>query len=94
MKEFSKNLKFLKSILDTMNKSNANVANIKKIKTEDILNYLATGFLRRNIGFLESNTTEGIKGPTAVQPEIRIGVTHVRNNKTENFLIKIKLSTI
>jgi len=75
-----------------MNKSNANIANIKKIKTEDILNYLASGFLRGNIGFLKSNTTERIKGPTTVQREIRIGVTHVRNNK--NFLIKIKLFII
>jgi len=70
-----------------MNKSNANIANIKKIKTEDILNYLASGFLRGNIGFLKSNTTERIKGPTTVQREIRIGVTHVRNNK-QNFLTK------
>ena len=70
---------FKKSILDTMNKSNANAANMKKVKTEDILNYLAGGFLRGNIGFLKSNTTERIKGPTTVQREIRIGVTHVRN---------------
>ncbi|CAF1564553.1 unnamed protein product, partial [Adineta ricciae] len=33
-------------------------------------------FLRGNIGFLKSNTTERIKGPTTVQREIRIGVTH------------------
>jgi hypothetical protein len=68
-----------------MNKSNANVANSKKIKTEDILNYLAGGFLRGNIGFLKTNTTERIKGPTTVQREIRIGVTHVRNNKKKTF---------
>ncbi|CAF1344983.1 unnamed protein product [Adineta steineri] len=61
---------------NTINRSNANTANTKKIKTEDILNYLAGGFLRGNIGFLKSNTTERIKGPTTVQREIRIGVTH------------------
>ncbi|CAF0968829.1 unnamed protein product [Rotaria sordida] len=61
---------------NTMNKSNVNVTNIKKIKAEDLLNYLAGGFLRGNIGFLKSNTTERIKGPTTVQREIRIGVTH------------------
>lgn len=61
---------------NAMNKSNTNTANIKKIKVEDILNYLASGFLRGNIGFLKSNTTERIKGPTTVQREIRIGVTH------------------
>jgi len=61
---------------NTMTKSNTNAANAKKIKTEDILNYLAGGFLRGNIGFLKSNTTERIKGPTSVQREIRIGVTH------------------
>ena len=60
-----------------MSKSTANAANAKKIKTEDILNYLAGGFLRGNIGFLKTNTTERIKGPTTVQREIRIGVTHV-----------------
>ncbi|UJR09975.1 hypothetical protein I4U23_014199 [Adineta vaga] len=60
----------------TMNKSSTNTANAKKIKSEDILNYLAGGFLRGNIGFLKSNTTERIKGPTTVQREIRIGVTH------------------
>jgi hypothetical protein len=73
-----------------MNKSNANAANVKKVKTEDILNYLAGGFLRGNIGFLKSNTTERIKGPTTVQREIRIGVTHVRNKKIKNFLTKNK----
>jgi formate dehydrogenase maturation protein FdhE len=61
------------------NKTNTNAANVKKIKTEDILNYLAGGFLRGNIGFLKTNTTERIKGPTTVQREIRIGVTHVRH---------------
>lgn len=64
-------------ILDTLSKSTANAANAKKIKAEDILNYLAGGFLRGNIGFLKTNTTERIKGPTTVQREIRIGVTHV-----------------
>ncbi len=81
---------FLQSILDTMNKSNANAANVKKIKTEDILNYLAGGFLRGNLGFLKSNTTERIKGPTTVQREIRIGVTHVRNDIRKNLRIIIK----
>jgi hypothetical protein len=73
-----------------MNKSNANAANVKKIKTEDILNYLAGGFLRGNLGFLKSNTTERIKGPTTVQREIRIGVTHVRNDIRKNLRIIIK----
>jgi hypothetical protein len=65
---------------------------VKKIKTEDILNYLAGGFLRGNIGFIKSNTTERIKGPTTVQREIRIGVTHVRKN--QKFSIEIKLSIL
>jgi hypothetical protein len=64
---------------NTMSRSNTNASNTKKIKTEDILNYLAGGFLRGNLGFLKSNTTERIKGPTTVQREVRIGVTHVRN---------------
>lgn len=63
--------------LDTMSKSTASASNVKKVKVEDILNYLAGGFLRGNIGHLKSSTTERIKGPTSVQREIRIGVTHV-----------------
>ncbi|CAF2246902.1 unnamed protein product [Rotaria magnacalcarata] len=66
----------LNSNQNPMNKSNANVTNAKKVKAEDLLNYLAGGFLRGNIGFLKSNTTERLKGPTTVQREIRIGVTH------------------
>lgn len=60
-----------------MKQSTVTAANAKKLKADDILNYLAGGFLRGNIGFLKSNTTERIKGPTTVQREIRIGVTHV-----------------
>ncbi|CAF1591890.1 unnamed protein product, partial [Rotaria magnacalcarata] len=63
----------LNSNQNPMNKSNANVTNAKKVKAEDLLNYLAGGFLRGNIGFLKSNTTERLKGPTTVQREIRIG---------------------
>jgi hypothetical protein len=55
---------------------------MKKIKADEMLNYLAGGFLRGNIGFLKSNTTERIKGPTTVQREIRIGVTHVSRMNT------------
>ena len=51
--------------------------NTKKIKIDDMLNYLAGGFLRGNIGSFKSNTTERLKGPSTVQREIRIGVTHV-----------------
>jgi hypothetical protein len=75
-----------------MTKSNTSAANAKKIKVEDILNYLAGGFLRGNIGFIKSNTTERIKGPTTVQREIRIGVTHVSN--TRKFSIDIKSSVL
>lgn len=81
-------LKEAEFLLDTMNKSNANAANAKKVKVEDLLNYLAGGFLRGNIGFLKSNTTERIKGPTTVQREIRIGVTHVKYFIKEKFLNK------
>jgi hypothetical protein len=64
-----------------MNKSNVSVTNIKKIKAEDILNYLAEGFLRGNINCLKSNTNEQIKRSTTVQHEIRIGITHVSREK-------------
>lgn len=65
------------STTTAMKTTSANAsANVKKVKVEDMLNYLAGGFLRGNIGFLKSNTTERLKGPTTVQREIRIGVTH------------------
>lgn len=68
-----------------MTKSTASASNAKKVKVEDILNYLAGGFLRGNIGHLKSSTTERIKGPTSVQREIRIGVTHVSENSSDIF---------
>jgi len=68
-----------------MNKSNISVTNIKKIKTEEILNYLGEGFLRGNICSLKPNTNEQFKGPTTIQHEIRTGVTHVSKKKKELF---------
>ncbi|CAF1187973.1 unnamed protein product, partial [Didymodactylos carnosus] len=66
----------LSNMNQSSQKANSNTNSIRRAKTEDILNYLAGGFLRGGVGFLKSNTTERIKGPTAVQREIRIGVTH------------------
>jgi len=69
-----------------MNKSNISVTNIKKIKTEEILNYLGEGFLHGNISFLKPNTNEQLKGPSTIHHDIRIGVTHVRKKKKDYFL--------
>jgi len=69
-----------------MNKSNISVTNIKKIKTEEILNYLAEGFLHGNISFLKANTNEQFKGPSKIHYDIRIGVTHVSKKKKDYFL--------
>ena len=68
-----------------MHKSNVNQANVKKIKIEDTLNYLARGFLRGNIGVLKSATAERIKGPITIQREIRIGMTQVKEIKLFDF---------
>ena len=60
-----------------MNKSNSSLTNTKKIKVEDMLNYLSEGFLRGNINLLKSSIIEQSKGLTTVSNEIRIGITHV-----------------
>lgn len=63
---------------------------MKKLKIEDLLNYLAEGFLHGHINSLKSNTNEQLKGTTTttIQHEIRIGVTYVRTQKIKELLIK------
>ena len=51
----------------------------KQWKLEDVLNILATGFLKGGTGFLKSSAAgEMIKGGGSVNREIRVGITHVR----------------
>jgi HEAT repeat-containing protein 5 len=56
------------------------VKGAKSLKLEDVLNVLASGFLRGGTGgFLKGSTAgEMIKGNVAVSRDIRVGVTHVR----------------
>ena len=51
----------------------------KSLKLEDVLNILATGFLRGGTGgFLKGSAAgEMIKGSGNVNRDIRVGVTHV-----------------
>jgi len=52
----------------------------KQPKLEDVLNLLASGYLKGGIGFLKSSSAgEMIKGSAAINREIRVGVTHVSN---------------
>lgn len=51
----------------------------KQPKLEEMLNLLASGFIKGGFGFLKSSTAgEMIKGSAAINREIRVGVTHVR----------------
>lgn len=51
----------------------------KQWKLDDVLNILATGFLKGGTGFLKSSAAgEMIKGGGSVNREIRVGITHVR----------------
>jgi len=57
------------------------VAKGKSLKLEDVLNILASGFLRGGTGgFLKGSAAgEMIKGSGNVNRDIRVGVTHVSN---------------
>ncbi|KAK3093785.1 hypothetical protein FSP39_020183 [Pinctada imbricata] len=49
----------------------------KQAKLEDVLNLLASGFIKGGIGFLKSSSAgDMIKGSTNINREIRVGVTH------------------
>lgn len=52
---------------------------VKQAKLEEVLNLMASGFLRGGIGFLKNSAAgEMIKGSGSINREIRVGVTHVR----------------
>lgn len=48
----------------------------KLATAEDMMNLLASGFLKGGIGFLKGGATEMIKGSSTVAREVRVGVTH------------------
>jgi hypothetical protein len=51
-------------------------AKTRFVSLEEVLNLLASGFLRGGIGFLKSGAGEMIKGGSSVSRETRVGVTH------------------
>lgn len=51
--------------------------NVKRATLEEVLELLATGFLRGGSGFLKSGG-EMLKGGGSVSREVRVGVTQVR----------------
>lgn len=51
--------------------------NVKEVSLDDAFGILMSGFLRGGTGFLKG-TGEIIKGSSAVNREVRVGVTHVR----------------
>lgn len=54
--------------------------NVKRATLEEVLELMATGFLRGGSGFLKSGG-EMLKG-ASVSREVRVGVTEVRRYKT------------
>lgn len=51
--------------------------NVKRATLEEVLELMATGFLRGGSGFLKSGG-EMLKGGGSVSREVRVGVTQVR----------------
>lgn len=51
--------------------------NVKRASLEEVLELMATGFLRGGSGFLRSGG-EMLKGGGSVSREVRVGVTQVR----------------
>lgn len=51
--------------------------NVKRASLEEVLELMATGFLRGGSGFLKSGG-EMLKGGGSVSREVRVGVTQVR----------------
>ena len=51
-------------------------AKVKQLKVADVLNIMASGFVRGGSGFLKQSG-EMIKGTGQINREVRVGVTHV-----------------
>jgi hypothetical protein len=64
-------------LLDIMNKSNTNVNNVRCKKVDDILTYLAGGFLRGTIRCSKVDVADHVERLTAMQCDIRTGITYV-----------------
>lgn len=55
--------------------------NVKRATLDEVLELMATGFLRGGSGFLKSGG-EMLKGGASVSREVRVGVTEVRQCAT------------
>ena len=70
----------LSSSLDSMIKSNG--TSTKPVQVEDILRYLAAGFLRGSTRCLKPGVNEQSPSSTSNQREIRMGITYVSANSS------------
>lgn len=69
--------KLLGNLLATAHNPKTLTGKNKPAKLEDVLNILASGFLKGGMGFLKGSTAgEMIKGSGSVNREIRVGITH------------------
>ncbi|KAK7506949.1 hypothetical protein BaRGS_00001800 [Batillaria attramentaria] len=69
--------KLLGNLLATAQNPKTLTGKNKPAKLEDVLNILASGFLKGGMGFLKGSTAgEMIKGSASVNREIRVGITH------------------
>lgn len=67
--------------------------NVKRATLEEVLELMATGFLRGGSGFLKSGG-EMLKVGGSVNREVRVGVTQVCENLYCWFFFSLKLSNI
>ncbi|XP_076463435.1 HEAT repeat-containing protein 5B-like isoform X2 [Babylonia areolata] len=69
--------KMLGNLLATAQNPKALTGKNKAAKMEDVLNLLASGFLKGGMGFLKGSAAgDMIKGGASVNREIRVGITH------------------
>ena len=70
------------------------IAKSKPARLEDVLNILASGFLKGTLGgFLKTSSAgEMIKGSNTVNREIRVGITHVSMVYGHSFFLSCFLS--
>lgn len=60
--------------------------NVKRATLDEVLELMATGFLRGGSGFLKSGG-EMLKGGASVSREVRVGVTEVRQPENAGMLL-------
>ncbi|PVD26321.1 hypothetical protein C0Q70_13992 [Pomacea canaliculata] len=69
--------KLLGNLLASAQNTKVQIGKVKPAKLEDVLNILASGFLKGGMGFLKGSAAgEMIKGSASINREIRVGITH------------------